>query len=116
MNGALQTNPLERWLPAFRHLSFLDQANRLKHVCNVIKSPNFGFQSLIVQLFTIRDFSGSLLKRNYLFPRHEEDYELLTKMAQRFYFLVLLRPLELSEPASPGGLRGLVLRIELNFI
>lgn len=50
---ALETNPFEGRLAALRHLGFLDEADRLEHIGNVIEPSDFGFQSFIVKFFTI---------------------------------------------------------------
>ena len=49
----MNANPAEGRLAAFRLLSFVDEADGLQHIGDVIQSANFGLQALFVQVLVI---------------------------------------------------------------
>ena len=87
----METDPLESRLATVEHLGLVDQADRLEHVGDVVKSANFGLQELFVENFAIRDLLGSFLERQHILPCHEQTDELLAKVAKRLNFFVLGR-------------------------
>jgi hypothetical protein len=41
--NALNPNPTKSWFSIWGHMSFLNQANRLQYVGNIIKTSDFSF-------------------------------------------------------------------------
>ena len=87
----MEAYPLESRLATVEHLGLVDQADRLEHVGDVVKSANFGLQELLVENFAIGDLLGSLLERQHILPCHEQTDELLAKVAERLDLFVLGR-------------------------
>ena len=68
---AVEADPLESRLATVEHLGLVNQADRLEHVGDVVKSANLGLQELLVENFAIGDLLGSLLERQHILPCHE---------------------------------------------
>jgi hypothetical protein len=67
----------------------------LEHVRDVVEAPNLGLEGLVVDALVVSDLASGLLKRDYWLPPDEEVDKLLTKVAQRLYFLILRLPFSL---------------------
>jgi len=81
VDDALEPDPLESWFSAVRHLSLTNQANRLEHVSDVVKTSDLGFKQLLIIDLAVRNLLGCLLEREYFLPCHKESNELLAKVA-----------------------------------
>ena len=93
-HGPVKSYPFERRLFAVHSVAFFNQADRLQHICNIIKSPYLGFQFLLllvlnfIGLFAEGDLLCSLLQADDMLPGDKEVDELLAKNAQAFLFFV----------------------------
>lgn len=87
--NALDADPPEGGLTISGHMSFLNEANRLQNVCDVVKPANLSFESLIVDGLVVSDLTSSLLQRDDELPTHEQVNELLAEVAERLHFFVL---------------------------
>jgi hypothetical protein len=67
LNGtvnAIDADPAECRLTVSRHVGFFDKADRLQHISNVIKAPDFSFEHFFIDYF-IRNLSCCLFKRDH---------------------------------------------------
>lgn len=86
---SLHANPLESGLAVTRHVSFLDEADWLKDICDVVESPDFSFQGFVVHLFIVSNVASGFFQRDDWLPPDKEMNELLAEVAQRLNLLVL---------------------------
>jgi hypothetical protein len=111
--NAMDPDPAERRLLIMRVIRLLYQADRLKHVCDVVQPADLGFQALGLllsevlqaravvdvegggllqvqaELFALGDLPRGLFEGNDATPGDEEADELLAEDPQGFVSLVL---------------------------
>jgi hypothetical protein len=93
---ALHSDPAEGRLSVRGHVRLLNEPDRLEHICNVVKTTNFGLQGLVINDLIVGYLTSGLFKRDNFFPSNEKVNELLTKVAKRLDFLVLWLSLALQ--------------------
>ena len=70
-------------------MSLLDQSDRLKNICNVVKPTDFSFEGFVIDGLIVCYLTSCLFERDDLFPANKQMNELLAEISKRLDFLVL---------------------------